>query len=381
MTMIFERGQRVKLSALSNAQQLNITITTTNPLNKIYSVHCLGIDTQDVCQKENWVFSGRITSANQAVTMVYHGYNKKNINLNLKLLAPTIARIIFVVSIDGIGLISQLGSISLYLQEEDKVLASFNLLSTDFNQERAFIAAEIYLKDEWRFMTQGHGFNDGLSALLDYCRVNRQNPSNQHLESCNIPPLVIEAIERLKSKDTQMEIGAITLEQLFPQVIESGYRFWEDHPYHHTKHRRQTKLHVLLSKIMVALDSMLSPTELLNLPTAYHHFIAAWGFLDGFYMCSWSGVVGKSDIRKKSRRLFIEALDYFGMNEEAAAYIAAFNKMPFLPRDAVIQGDTFVYYDILYEEFRLVMPFSLASQYQKIIDFIRKNSQEFSVKY
>lgn len=383
MTIIFQRGQRIKLSALSNTQQMDIQITTTNPLNKIYSVHCLGIDAQGVCQKENWVFSGRTTSASQAVTMTYHGYNKKNIHLNLKLLAPTIARIIFVVSIDGIGLISELDSISLYLLEEDKALGSFNLLSTDFNQERAIIAAEIYFKDEWRVMTQGHGFNDGLTALLDYCQVHRHAPSNQHLESCKIPPLVIEAMERLKRKDKQSHLSGLsmTLEERFPHVIESGYRFWENHSYHNTKYRHETKLHDLLSNMMVALDSMLSPTELLNIPPAYHHFIAAWYFLDSFSIFLWSGVIGKSEIRKKNRQLFIEALNYFGMKEEATAYIATFNKMPFLPREAVTQGDTFIYYDILDKEFESIMPFSLDGQYQKIIDFIRKNPKDFSVRY
>jgi hypothetical protein len=70
-------------------------------------------------------------------------------------------------SVDGPGVLSQLGSGYLRLLDGGNETARFAFTGADFAAERAVMLGTLYRKDGgWRFMAAGQGFDGGLDALV-----------------------------------------------------------------------------------------------------------------------------------------------------------------------------------------------------------------------
>ena len=82
-------------------------------------------------------------------------------------LPPSIDQLVVTASVDGPGVLSQLGSGYLRLLDGANETARFAFTGADFAAERAVMLGTLYRKDGgWRFMAVGQGFDGGLDALV-----------------------------------------------------------------------------------------------------------------------------------------------------------------------------------------------------------------------
>lgn len=75
---------------------------------------------------------------------------------------------VFCITIDGSGVMSQISNGYLRLLDQTIELARFDFSASNFKDEKAVMVGEIYFNGVWRLSAVGQGFNGGLNALLKY---------------------------------------------------------------------------------------------------------------------------------------------------------------------------------------------------------------------
>ncbi len=156
------RGQKTKLADLTPALQLRATLAATSPSLQ-FDFSCFGVDGADKLSDDRYfVFFNQKSSPEGAITLDGNG----EFSIDLAKIPANIKKLVFAATIDGAGEMRALGSGSFSLQSGGGEIARFEFRGSDFSNEKAIIAAEIYLKDVWRLAAVGQGFAGGLSALL-----------------------------------------------------------------------------------------------------------------------------------------------------------------------------------------------------------------------
>ncbi|WP_295449806.1 VWA domain-containing protein [uncultured Thiodictyon sp.] len=178
------RGQKIKLSELSNATQLNvgITINTIKPL--VLDVSCFGLDAENKLSDDSYfIFYNQKTSpCGSLKSLGSRNGDQEQFQIDLSRLPATIRKLVFVVTIEGEGVMSQIIDGHLRVIKKNDDLAMFSFSGSDFKNEKAVMIAEIYIKDTWRLAAVGQGFNGGLSALLKHFG-GEEKPSEPQLGS------------------------------------------------------------------------------------------------------------------------------------------------------------------------------------------------------
>ena len=166
------RGQKTKLSDISNKTQLQIglSISTLSTSGLALDISCFGVDDKNKLSDDRYfIFYNQKTSpCSSLLSLGARNGDQEQFQVDLSRLPPTIRKLVFVVTVDGNGVMSQIRDGYLRLLDQSTELARFSFSSTDFKDEKAIIVGEIYFKDVWRFSAVGQGFNGGLSALLKY---------------------------------------------------------------------------------------------------------------------------------------------------------------------------------------------------------------------
>ena len=158
------RGQKQKLAAITPALQIEAELNAQGTGLK-FDFSCFGVDGNEQLSDDRYfVFYNQKTSPNNEITMSGNGA----FQIDLAKLPATIQKLVFVVTIDGNGTLSQLSSGYFELKANGSSVARFDFKGADFGGERAIIAVEIYRKDEWRLAAVGQGFSGGLDALLKH---------------------------------------------------------------------------------------------------------------------------------------------------------------------------------------------------------------------
>ncbi len=162
------RGQKIKLSDISNKTQLQIGLTISTPSNLTLDISCFGVDDKNKLSDDRYfIFYNQKTSpCGSLLSLGARNGDQEQFQVDLSHLPPTVRKLVFVVTIDGNGLMSQIRDGYLRLLDQATELARFSFSSSDFKDEKAIIVGEIYFKDVWRFSAVGQGFNGGLSVLL-----------------------------------------------------------------------------------------------------------------------------------------------------------------------------------------------------------------------
>lgn len=134
----------------------------------VYDFSCFGVDENDKLSDDRYmIFYNQPESPDGEITYApYH--NGARFTLNLSRLPAKIAKLVFTVSIDGNGSMSQISAHTLTLTPENNEAMTMELAGSDFHDERAIISIEIYRRDEWRIAAVASGFNGGLSELLKH---------------------------------------------------------------------------------------------------------------------------------------------------------------------------------------------------------------------
>lgn len=185
--MYLSRGQRIKLSDLCKSQNFTIKIIAENTKNLGYDISCFGLDEKDQCSDDEYLifYNQKKSPCNGIIQLETPQNNSEIFEINLSKLPSKIKKLVFTMTLDGEGNMSELKQGSLILFENGNLKGGYKFNGSDFNQEKSIMIAEIYFKDEWRFTAKGHGFNGGLSALLFNFGIEETKEESESSENIN----------------------------------------------------------------------------------------------------------------------------------------------------------------------------------------------------
>lgn len=163
------RGQKLKLADVLSSLQFFVNVAVQSPL--VIDVALFGLTHQGKLVSDDYmVFYNQPISPCQSLKLTQNSPNFCQFSLDLTRLPSTIQKMVITLTIDGNGVMSNLGNSSVSITNlQGQTVANFALNGTMFTQERAIMALEIYQKDNiWRINAVGQGFNGGLPALIEY---------------------------------------------------------------------------------------------------------------------------------------------------------------------------------------------------------------------
>ena len=164
------RGQKIKLSDLSSKSQLQVGLAISSPSNLTLDISCFGVDDNNKLSDDRYFifFNQKTSPCGSLSSLGARNGDQEQFHVDLSRLPSTVRKLVFIVTIDSNGVMSQIRDGYLRLLDQTTELARFSFSSSDFKNEKAIIVGEIYFKDVWRFSAIGQGFNGGLSALLNH---------------------------------------------------------------------------------------------------------------------------------------------------------------------------------------------------------------------
>ncbi len=159
------RGFRGKLGDILDISQ-PFTVKMHTVGNAVYDTCCFGVDAEGKLSDDRYmVFYNQTSSPAGEITFGESG-GVSEYTVSLGGLPPTVAKLVFTVSIDGGGTMGQITSHTISVFQNGAEKARLTLGGGDFSEEKAIIGAEIYLKSVWRIAVVASGFNGGLADLL-----------------------------------------------------------------------------------------------------------------------------------------------------------------------------------------------------------------------
>ncbi len=163
-------GQKVKLSDLTQAENITIGLKIDFSPSLELDFSCFGVDEQGQLSDDRYmVFFNQKASPEHSIQIVAkESLDSETFRVNLTSLPKTIKKLVFTATIDADTSMGKMNSGYLRLSDGVNDVVRFDFNAQNFNQEKAIIIGEIYIKDVWRFGAVGQGFNGGLSALLTH---------------------------------------------------------------------------------------------------------------------------------------------------------------------------------------------------------------------
>ncbi|MBQ7528962.1 VWA domain-containing protein [bacterium] len=175
--MEISRGFRSKLDKFFNLEQ-NFRVNFSIQGRAVYDFTCFGVDSCGQLSDDRYmVFYNQLRSPNSEITLQLF-QNAATFTINLNRLPSSIDKLIFAVSIDGSGVMSEISSFNISLEQNQSVTS--RLGRELFSNEKAIIILELYRKDGWRINLVGQGFNGGLSELLRHYGGVEDKGQSQH---------------------------------------------------------------------------------------------------------------------------------------------------------------------------------------------------------
>ena len=159
------RGYRGKLEDILDIHRpFRVMIQTTG--KAVYDTCCFGVDSADKLSDDRYmIFYNQPSAPDGSVIMNDEGRDHVY-TVDLSRLPPGIVKLIFTVSIDGVGTMGEINSHRVSITQDGGVCAELMLTGTDLAREKAIIDIEIYNKSVWRCSAVARGFNGGLADLL-----------------------------------------------------------------------------------------------------------------------------------------------------------------------------------------------------------------------
>ncbi|MGN1278366.1 MAG: TerD family protein [Candidatus Onthovivens sp.] len=165
--MDLTRGFRDKLEKYVDLNQ-KITVKMFIDGKSIYDFCCFGIDTKGKLSDDRYmIFYNQPQSPNYEITYTNLG-NTVEFKIDLNRLPQTINKLVFTVSIDGTGTMSNIRFHRVEIVQNNRTVAQLTMQGMDFHNEKAITSIEIYRKSVWRFAVVASGFNGGLKDLIHF---------------------------------------------------------------------------------------------------------------------------------------------------------------------------------------------------------------------
>lgn len=185
--MDLRRGMRDKLDKYIDVNspleaQMNVAGSA------VYDFCCFGVDANDTLSDDRYmVFYNQTSSPSGEITYT-SAQNSAVFKIDLSRIPTSIQKLVFTVSIDGSGVMGEIGSHTLKIRQNGTEALSLSLAGGDFQQEKAIITAEIYKKEVWRINAVARGFNGGLEDLLNNYGGEAENDAQTPAPSQNPTP-------------------------------------------------------------------------------------------------------------------------------------------------------------------------------------------------
>ena len=191
------------------SDKITVRILTQSPAD--ISAFCLH-ETGKVNDDLDMVFYGQKSSADQTVCLLEEGINTE-FQIDLLHLKSSIQKIAFSTTCDQGKIIPSLGSLSIQIEHQNKVLLTGQVDLSE-RTEAALILGEVYRRNqEWKFRFIAQGFNGGLQPLAEHFGVDIDDSSKTSL-SINAP----SDSEPLSHRSSSIRLSKISLTKATPKV-------------------------------------------------------------------------------------------------------------------------------------------------------------------
>ena len=166
--MNFARGQESKLSDLTPLEELVVGVEAAG--SPAFDVSCFGVDQNGRLSDDRYFvfYNQKESPQGEILALGAQGADSEAFRVDLSRLPQKIQRLVFAVTLDGAGTMSQVRKGHLRLSAGGSEVARFTFSGSDFGEEKAVIAGELCREGGWRFAATGRGFDGGLSALLEH---------------------------------------------------------------------------------------------------------------------------------------------------------------------------------------------------------------------
>lgn len=173
-TQTLIRGQKIRLP--DEAATLTVGIKVSFPTGISADLSCFGVDAADKLADERYfIFFNQKSSPENAICSLGAGNGfDERFEIQPGKIPASVCKLVFTCNIDeaasgGAASMQSLQAGQVQLLQGTTVIADFPLDGKQFQQEKALILGEIYVRDGvWRFNAVGQGFNGGLAALLKH---------------------------------------------------------------------------------------------------------------------------------------------------------------------------------------------------------------------
>ena len=163
--MDLQRGMRDQLEKYVDLRQ-SVDIQMNTSGSAVYDYCCFGVDGAGRLSDDRYmVFYNQPQSPDREITYAASGSGAQFV-VNLEQLPDAIQKLVFTVSIDGNGTMSDITGHTAAIRQNGRTVLELRLSGADFHREKAIIAIELYKKGVWRFGAVASGFNGGLGDLL-----------------------------------------------------------------------------------------------------------------------------------------------------------------------------------------------------------------------
>lgn len=178
--MQIRRGFRHEL----NSNNLVVSIKASGSAE--YDVSCFGLDGNEKLSDDRYmVFYNQMASPNHEIVMESKG-DSTDFRIDLSRLPNSINKMVFTINTDDSSNqpMSTLNNLEVILTDMIGQSFELNLSGSDFKEEKALIACEVYkYKETWKFNMVASGFNGGLRVLLKNFGGEEETSTSQIVET------------------------------------------------------------------------------------------------------------------------------------------------------------------------------------------------------
>lgn len=163
------KGQKVLLSQLSLTNEFVIILETNTNKNIKIEINCFGVNEENkFLNREYFISDDQLYSPCHSIENINNNIKgNRTFKINLSTLPSNITKLVFSLTINQDSSISELKNSSLkIINHQGENVGQYNFSGENFNEEKALIIAEIYLKQVWRLGIISQGFKNGLNSLL-----------------------------------------------------------------------------------------------------------------------------------------------------------------------------------------------------------------------
>ncbi|WP_019155067.1 VWA domain-containing protein [Robertmurraya massiliosenegalensis] len=159
------RGEKVKLVDYTPSTQIEVEVKID--ANSEIDITCFGLNADKKLVDDRYmIFYNQTQSPLNELRLPNYQNGSGTFLINLDKLPPSAQYLVFTGTIDGEGTMGNIFSGSIQIKANGQSILEYTFKGNEFQNEKAVIIAELYVKSIWRVASVGRGYDGGLAALL-----------------------------------------------------------------------------------------------------------------------------------------------------------------------------------------------------------------------